>query len=265
MVDFDALTSFFENTTADLGITTLVTICAHVFADGVGEGSFGRIIQLPEDTLILTFEHNSAAGLLEFRAQWSGTLAHWTFPANDSEHHAVAVSYDAGATGNTPVARVDYLPVTVTLVTAASGTFTAPGTGYCIGNRTARDRTWDGMLGEIQVFNAILTAGQMDQACIKPGSVRLNAAGTRVLQLWAPLYNAAYLSDLSGSAFNGTAGGLTDRAGGPRRSPLFAGSENIGALQTVTPGINMGWYMPGLAVGSTRGKAVASGMRAGGS
>ncbi len=213
-IDFNGTTSKIQHNTADLGVTNLVTVCAWVFARGMGELNFGVILVLDEAHNSFLLRHHDAANTLELVTILPGTDGRWTFPATDNQWNAVAIRYDGSSTANNPEARVGFANVTVTEIAAPSAAMVTPNTGYCIGNRSGQDRTWDGMLAHIQGFNRILTDGEMDQACRRPGSVRSG--------LFMPMYHAGYLTDLSGNAFNGTGTDLTDAVGGPPTSPLYS-------------------------------------------
>lgn len=213
-IDFNATTSKIQHNTADLGITNLLTVCGWVFARGMGELNFGAILVLDEASNSILLRHNNSANTLELVSIGPSPDGRWTFPATDGQWNAVAIRYDGSSSTNNPEARVGFATVTVTEIGAPGGVMVAPNTGYCIGNRSSQAWTWDGMLAHIQIFNRILTDGEMDQACRRPGSVRSG--------LFLPMYHAGYLTDLSGNAFNGTGTDLTDAVGGPPASPLYS-------------------------------------------
>src|SRR3990167_10513563 len=129
-IDFNGLTSKLEHTTASGYGTATRTILVWAFADGQGEGTFGRILALSETDDATTFYHQNAANTLVFYQVWSGTDGQWTFPATDGQWNAVGLSYDGSLTTNDPVVRVNFAPVTVTQVASnPSGVLTVPATG----------------------------------------------------------------------------------------------------------------------------------------
>lgn len=219
MIDFNGTTSRIENTTANLGVNTIMTLCAWTFADGQGESSAGHITCLDEATNSVVLRHNNSNNVLRFGAIFTGVSGAWNFTATDSQWNAVAVSYDGGATTNDPVVRVNFANVSVTEVSTPTLSFVSPNTGYCIGNNTGATRTWNGMIAYVQGFNVILTAPEMDQCLRRPGSVR------RGLKLFQPMLHSGYLADLSGNGFNGTGTDLANRVGGPPCAPLYGGQS----------------------------------------
>jgi len=209
------------------------------FADGQGEGTFGRILALSETDDATTFYHQNAANTLVFYQVWSGTDGQWTFPATDGQWNAVALSYDGSLTTNNPVARVNFAPVTVTQVASdPSGTFTAPATGYCIGNNTGGTRTWDGALQHLQFFNVILTADEMDAALRYPGSIRRG-----LVSHW-PMLHAGYTVDLVNTASRPTATALANRDGAPCRMMWPSKTRGWrGAFAPAPPAFQPAWAM----------------------
>lgn len=187
-MSFNATTSKLEHTTG-AGLTgASFTLLAHVRADGLGENSFGRIIQADETSTAginagngWVFIHADSTNTLRFQHSFNPTSGVWHFPATDSAWHAVSLTYDRSLVTNDPVARVDYAAVTVTEIATPTLTATAAGTGYCIGNRTGQDRTWNGGLCCIQFHPGVLTAANQDKANRNPGSVRTDGA------IWWPL------------------------------------------------------------------------------
>ncbi|MGI0026159.1 MAG: hypothetical protein ACREA4_13570, partial [Nitrososphaera sp.] len=186
------------------------------FARSLGEVA-GAIVSIDENfNSCVFFNHPTTTDTLRFSTIVAGTDGNWTFPGAYNQWNAVAIRYDGSNTANDPEARVGFAPATITQIANPAAVMVTPNTGYCVGNRAANDRTWDGMLAHVQVFNVLLTDREMDQALRRPGSVR------RGLSLWLPMYHAGYLADLSGNAYNGTGTDLTDAVGGPPASPLYS-------------------------------------------
>lgn len=213
---FNATTSKLQHDTASLITGDTLSICFWSYAASAGESSAGRIFSFDELDGVnsgVGINHAAAADTLQLFARWSGSLAVWQITASDNAWNAVAWSYNKSATTNDPVARVNFANATVTEGTAPLTTKPTIASGYCVGNRSAADRTWDGRLAYVQVFDVILTAGEMDQALRKPGSIR------RGLKLYLPMTGAADVADYSGSALNGTATDLTNGNGPPTGTP----------------------------------------------
>lgn len=208
-IDFDGANSKLEHTTADLLITTDFSIVASVFADGQGEGNAGRILSLPESGARSVLGHNNSANTLFFIASWNTSGGTWTFPAPDGQWNTIAISYSASSTVNDPVVRVNNNLVTVTRTVAPVGTWTAPATGYCIGNNSGQAATWDGGIEHMRVFNVVLTLDEMSREFSKQGSV------TRGRKLWLGMETVADVTDRSGNGLDGVATALTLRTPGP--------------------------------------------------
>lgn len=222
-IDFNALTSTLEHTTAAGFDTATMTLCAWALADGEGENALGRIFQASEadTTPSPALFHFGGANQLKWYYDFTGggsVDGQWTFPATDGQWNAIGVSYDRSSVANDPVARVNFADVTVTETATPVGTAETPATGYCVGNISGQTRTWDGALAHVMFFNVVLSAEEMDQALIRPGSMR------RGLVLWLPMWDSSHVEDLSGSALNGTATALATRDG-PPITPLLAGSS----------------------------------------
>lgn len=223
--DFNGTTSKLEHTTATALDYATMTICAWCLPDDRGENNFGRVLQADETSTAGTsagngwiLAHDDNVDVMRFQYSWTTTAGTWEWPITDTAWNAVAMSYNRAATTNDPVARVNFASVTVTETVTPVGTNAiAPNTGYCIGNRTGQDRTWNGALEHIQVFNVILAAAEMDAALRKPGSI------TRGLVAWWPLFHATYLNQIiAAGPAAGTATDLADRAGAPCAMPWSA-------------------------------------------
>lgn len=224
-IDFDGAASKLESTGATTPFTAQMTILAWLLADGQGEGSFGRIVQAPEDatagitTVGFFYSHFNAANTLEFAIVGdSGAQGAWTFPATDGAWHAVGLSFDRTDTANVPAVRVDFASVTATAIGAAWDTsFTVP-TGYCVGNRTDSTRTWDGAMQYLSIHQVILTAGEMDMGLRRPGSVRRGmTAGPMLL-----MRTATDIINYAGTGSNPTGTSLTTRGTAPPVLPMWA-------------------------------------------
>ncbi len=208
-ITFDGASSKLEHTTAGGLDNNTYTLCVWEYAAGLGEGSFGRIFVTPEAGGSITYSHADSANVLRFSQAYSSVAGEWDIAATDNQWNAVAISFDRSSDTTTPTVRVNFASSTPTLFSDSSGTATTAATGYCVGNRSNAQRTWDGRLAHFQYFNVILNAAEMDMALKFPGSVR------RGLQLWLPMYHATYVADLSGNGRNGTATALATSDGPP--------------------------------------------------
>jgi hypothetical protein len=188
---FNGVNSKLQTDTATSLNAASMTILLWWLAFGQGGGNFGRALQADEATGGTSgngwgLSHNNSANTMFFAHVASTTIGNWTFPASDNAWHAIALTMNRAAIGNKPAARVDFATATVTEIQPAAGTFTAPGTGYCIGNRSAGDRCHNGGIMHLQWHPVILSAADQDKALRYPGSVRTNGA------FWWPLVHSTY-------------------------------------------------------------------------
>jgi hypothetical protein len=214
-INFDGADSRLQNTTADvLNGANKVTFCCWINPDGLGENDNGYLFILDEqdpvsDTAAFIIKHDDTDDQLTIvkKPGPAGSEAVWDIPITDDVWNAVCVRLDFSG-DNPPTVRVNYRPVAVPAV-FGSGIQDLPATGYCVGNRNAQDRTWDGRIAQVQVFNTILTDAEADSALIAPGSV---TSGRR---LWLPMTSGTDVNDDSGNNFHGT----------PTPSPLASGEN----------------------------------------
>jgi hypothetical protein len=96
---------------------------------------------------------------------WSGGVGSWTIPqpSADDWHH-IAVVYDSSSAANAPQIYVDGIAQVVTQETAPKGTPLTNTDPYVIGNRGAGDQGWRGLLDELWIYDAALTAAQIQTA-----------------------------------------------------------------------------------------------------
>lgn len=245
-IDFNGTISKLEHTTASGFDSSTLTVCVWVFADNKGEGNIGHVFMNPEGTNTFRLNYENIASPDFFLNQaFSTTAAEFVWPLSTGVWHALAVSYDRSSDANVPVVRDNFASVSVTTRTAPVGTFTAPATGYCVGNNTTQTRTWNGGIAHVQFFNVILAANEMDMALRRPGSV------TRGRVLWLPMYHSGHVQDWSGSALNGTATSLGTRDGPPCQAPWsddyfgWRGAFTAAAAANTWPGYYQskgGWF-----------------------
>jgi hypothetical protein len=207
-----------ENTTADvLAGSDELTICAWVNAAGFGQNGDGTVIRFDETSDTHFLRHPNAANKLTWIASFSSSYGEWTFPITDGQWQAVALTHDQSPASNTPRARVNYLDVTVTRVSAVpTGDPVVVPAGYCVGNNSATNETWNGKIAHVQVFNRVLSPTEMDAALRNPGSIKHG------LRLWLPMLNASDVNDRSGYGFHGTGTALETGSDGPPYDTRYA-------------------------------------------
>lgn len=218
-IDFNGTSTKLEQGTVSLPSGDAMTIAFWAYADGLGEGSVGRIISLPENGAS-SVRFNSS-NVMELRWDWTGggsTDGNWTWSWTTGAWHATVIRYDKSATTNDPTVRVDFAAATVTETITPSGSAAAGTGGYTIGNIQNQSVTWDGAIEHFQFFNVILTDSEADACMLRPGSIR------RGLRAWHRLYHATDLTDVGGvlvSTLTATSAGTRD---GSPHAPLFAGN-----------------------------------------
>jgi len=188
---FNATTSKNEHTTESLDSAQMTFLWWH-FALGQGEGPFGRVVVIDEAESQFVVRHQNAANQLYIQYLWdTATKEHSIlFTATDNIWNAIGASYDRSSSANSWTVRVNFAAATgVTLFDTGVTAPVTGGAGWCIGNRSNQQRTWDGRIAFFQRFNVVLTAAEIDSALLKPGSIR------RGLQNDKPMWHATYLAD----------------------------------------------------------------------
>lgn len=217
-VDFNGTTSQVVNATAAALNVSLLTICVWEFSDGLGEGGAGVLYTQSEGEDSFSIFHG-VANQKRFFQRHATTNGTWSWPALDGKWNAMSVSIDRSTTpASLPLVRVNFAPVTVTVVAAPVGAPTLGTTGYCIGAINGGVQAWDGAIAQVQVFNRILTDIEKDDALINPGTV----SDGRVL--WLHLCSVSDLLDYSGNGSHGTGTALTERD--PPSSPCAPASAS---------------------------------------
>jgi hypothetical protein len=142
------------------GSTQKMTFAAWAYPTGPGEGSAGRIIDFGSGDISLRIDANYA---VHFQVKWgpTPTTVRWktgdgAISINDWAH--IIVAYDANSTANVPVFYINGAEVASTLTAGStSGTYygIVSQRAY-IGNNSNDDRTWQGQLADVAVWNDIL-------------------------------------------------------------------------------------------------------------
>lgn len=129
---------------------------AFTVSEGANGINSGRTIDKGLDFLI--FEAGIGTSTRFAAERWAGDGQwHWARTLNVWQHHLLTFSYSALA--NDPVMYNDGVSVTVTETLTPTGAFGASlNQDMVIGNRTAGDRTFDGGLEELAIWNRVLTA-----------------------------------------------------------------------------------------------------------
>lgn len=129
-----------------------------------GENSFGRIVRKGWAALLL--DDNGTASNNALSVPFSGDDGFWILngkftPLNEAT--IVQVEYDDSSTANNPVISINGESKTIIESTAPTGTADSNvGTSLYIGNRAAGDRTFDGGIAELIIFDRVLTTKEQD-------------------------------------------------------------------------------------------------------
>jgi hypothetical protein len=74
----------------------------------------------------------------------------------------VALTYDTGSAANRPIFYRNGVVVTTTVQTAPAGSRSSDAAStLSIGNTTALDRTFDGAIDDVRIYNRILSASEI--------------------------------------------------------------------------------------------------------
>lgn len=142
------------------GSTQQMTLAAWVYKTGNGEGGFGRIMDFGQGDIKW---YTASNGRVYFSAKWNGNnIVQWATTSTSidlNEWYHIVVTYDANSASNNPKIYINGQPQGVFL---DSGTQTGAYYGIVsqnayIGNNDNNDRTFQGQLADVAVWNSILT------------------------------------------------------------------------------------------------------------
>jgi len=129
-----------------------------------GEGNAARITDKATWFFLIIGEVASKIKISLYQA-FSGDNGDWISTnreININKFSSIAMTYNTDSTDNDPVIYINNSSVTLSEDTAPTGTrITDVGQDIIIGNRAGNDRTFDGMIAEVQLFNVILTTTEL--------------------------------------------------------------------------------------------------------
>ena len=134
-----------------------------VYAHSGGEGGLGRIMDKRNDGGFLSLMGSTARDLF-IESNHTGGDGLWQVNSayDFYKWHHVVVTYDSDNISNDPVVYIDGVSQTVVESSTPAGTAISDiGSQLSIGNRNnTTDRTFDGYIDDVRVYNRILTAAE---------------------------------------------------------------------------------------------------------
>lgn len=121
------------------------------------------------------------------------------------------LTYNNSSTANRPTFYVNGVSAAVTHSVTPSGS-AEPDTSASlqIGNRMSHNTGMDGNIAYVQIWKRILSVAEINEAMIRPGSIRTNLVG-----YWPCLGADSPERDLSGNGNSGTVTGTAESFNGP--------------------------------------------------
>ena len=175
---------------ADVNNIATVSISLWFRPDSFGEISFGRVFDKNASVKAWYLASGgNYVGSMGWVHGFSTTLGEWRGPSgmiSSGVWTHMVVTYDNGATTNDPILYKNGVSQAITEISTPVGTASADAAGtMMIGNRAAGDRTFDGGIAEVAVWNAILTSAQVQD--LTNGASPLAVASTSLVRYY-PLW-----------------------------------------------------------------------------
>ena len=225
-MDFDGVNDIINNGTGT-SMDNLITMsyCSWFFSDANPENNIGYILcRTSGSTLGEILSRQTGTGSADrnivFFSRYS-TFGGWNSPAGsilNLKWYFVAVTYDGGSSSNNPTIYINGNSVAVNESTTPSGTYPNDSAySTYIGNRPADTaRTFNGKIAHVQMFNRVISQGEVKQIMFFPGSIRNGLVG-----YWPLLGSASPETDLSGNKNNGTVTGAIKGTTEPPINGMF--------------------------------------------
>lgn len=221
---FNATTDFIScgNPTA-YNEMTAISLVADMFPLGMGENGSGRIITKDYDAtrgdgwnLMIAGTNDVGFGLGYSSTDVNVRTSSSVFSLNRWTH--VAATYPGGTTAANCHIYLDCIEPSYATQTDGVGSRDTDGAEpVIIGSRKGSDRTWDGYLAHVQLFNRELTPAEVRFLRFYPGEIRLGLIG-----YW-PLMGESSLRELDYSGFgrHGTVSGARASSINPPRFATY--------------------------------------------
>jgi len=135
------------------------TVSAMVRADSDGEGDNGKIIYKLDDYVLAVV--NEAAGVMDvrFTQYHSTTNGRWITTAEELDVGSfvhIVVTYNSSSVDNDPTMYIQGNNVALTEASTPVGTADNSTNNLIIGNSSASDRTFDGLIGQVKVYKGMM-------------------------------------------------------------------------------------------------------------
>ena len=169
VLDFDGLGQY-----VDIPKTEhydIITVSAWVAPNSAGQNSAGMIVG--KDTTVDRWTWNvMTSNRLQFRHGWTSSNGRWNTPVNvlpqDGSWHNVVVIYDSSSSANDPEMYIDGVSQTIIEGNTPAGSAITTSQNYIIGNRTSGNRTFDGQIDDVRIYNRALSRQEIREIYLNP-------------------------------------------------------------------------------------------------
>jgi hypothetical protein len=155
-------------TATSLNNLSTLTISTWFYPRSYGEASFSRILKKHTGGYSGTNQYFDisvqATQQMSFCTGWSVARQCWLTDANAytlNRWNYLTITYNYSTLSDTPTIYINGTPVTISVNAVGSGTKNADDTTIVIGNGSAVDRTFDGYLDQVRIYDYIRTPSQI--------------------------------------------------------------------------------------------------------
>lgn len=149
------------------------TISAWIYPEGWGEGNFGRVMD-KGNTIFFLRNSGSPLRNLTLLKNHSTTNGDWrtatdTISLNSWQH--VIVTYNDDSTSNNPTFYIDGATSSIDFETTPSGSASSDASSTIFfGNSSGNNRTWDGQMAYVSLYDREISAVEAIEEMFKPMS-----------------------------------------------------------------------------------------------
>jgi acid phosphatase family membrane protein YuiD len=181
-LSFDGVSASYVRTTLTSTLST-ITISAWIKPHGWGPQQKGRIIDKHDagaESILLymcgSTNCNPTHPGLWFQRDFTGVDGVWGIPTSSltfNQWQHIVVTYDDSSLSNAANIYVNGVLQSLSMNTSPTGSADNNSDPFFIGNRGAGDRTWDGSLDEVRIYNRILSTDEIGDL-YRMGQVKIN-------------------------------------------------------------------------------------------